>query len=183
MSFHQGHRSAGIKVSAQQQFMKISIGIMLVFMSVIYGWVFLSSVVSSIVRPIAEKLSGNKFVQFPGFASLALEAPTKLGVQVVQKDAFLQQKVYHEVWVVKHSAGDASVFSPTCSHLGCQFGWDASSKTFICPCHASIFAMSGKVLGGPAPRPLDTLQYKIENGELYVEWRAFEPGIQQKIAI
>lgn len=163
--------------------MKMGVGVMLVFMGVVYGWVFLTSMVSSLVKPIADKIGGNKFIKFPGFAALALEVPAKLAVRATENDAFLKQNVYHEVWVIKHADAQATVFSPTCTHLGCQFSWDAATKTFICPCHASIFAMSGKVLGGPAPRALDALEYKIENGELYVEWRSFESGLAQKIAI
>ncbi len=40
---------------------------------------------------------------------------------------------------------------------------------------------TGKVIGGPAPRPLDTLPYKIENGELYVQWKLYKAGIPQKL--
>jgi hypothetical protein len=39
------------------------------------------------------------------------------------------------------------------------------------------------VLGGPAPRRLDTLPVKIENGELYVEWKQFKSGTPDKIPV
>ena len=34
---------------------------------------------------------------------------------------------------------------------------------------------------GPAPRPLDTLPEKVENGELWVEWERFKLGIHEKV--
>jgi menaquinol-cytochrome c reductase iron-sulfur subunit len=89
----------------------------------------------------------------------------------------------HNIWAVKNSSSDVTVFSPICPHLGCRYKWHADSQHFICPCHGSVFSIDGKVLGGPAPRPLDTLPTKIENGELFVEWELFKEGISQKEAI
>ena len=100
-----------------------------------------------------------------------------------RETGYLHGTIVHDVWVVKHSAEEATVFSPICPHLGCRYDWEPNSGRFICPCHGSVFALDGKVLGGPAPRPLDTLPLKIENGELYVEWERFEPGTPKKIPV
>jgi menaquinol-cytochrome c reductase iron-sulfur subunit len=54
---------------------------------------------------------------------------------------------------------------------------------FACPCHGSIYSIAGKVLGGPAPRPLDTLPMKLEKGELFEEWEMFRVGIPRKILV
>jgi quinol-cytochrome oxidoreductase complex cytochrome b subunit len=40
----------------------------------------------------------------------------------------------------------------------------------------------GNVLGGPSPRPLDTLPGKIEDGILYVQWEQFRVGAPEKVA-
>lgn len=42
-----------------------------------------------------------------------------------------------------------------CTHLGCTV--NATPKGFACPCHGSIFSPRGKVLHGPADRPLSEL--------------------------
>jgi Rieske Fe-S protein len=39
------------------------------------------------------------------------------------------------------------------------------------------------VISGPAPRPLDTLSHKIENGKLYVEWERFRVGVSGKVRV
>jgi menaquinol-cytochrome c reductase iron-sulfur subunit len=69
-------------------------------------------------------------------------------------------------WVVKKGADQVIAFSPQCTHLGCAYHWDDGTHTFICPCHTSAFAMDGKVLSGPAPRPLDRFEVKIDNGKV-----------------
>jgi menaquinol-cytochrome c reductase iron-sulfur subunit len=42
---------------------------------------------------------------------------------------------------------------------------------------------TGKVLGGPPPRPLDTLPVKVENGEVHVMFETFRTGIEEKVMV
>ena len=71
-------------------------------------------------------------------------------------------------WVVKTSADSLVAFDPQCTHLGCAYHWNESLHYFLCPCHTSTFALDGKVLSGPAPRPLDRLQVKVDNGKILI---------------
>lgn len=56
-----------------------------------------------------------------------------------------------------------------CTHLGCAVPYDDVAGQFHCPCHGSLFNDVGEVLGGPAPRPLDTFPITIQNGEIWVD--------------
>lgn len=40
--------------------------------------------------------------------------------------------------------------SPRCPHLGCQLTFNASEKSWDCPCHGSRFSYMGELLSGPA---------------------------------
>lgn len=71
-------------------------------------------------------------------------------------------------WVVKLADNQAVAFSPQCTHLGCAYHWDESNKNFLCPCHTSTFDMDGTVLSGPAPRPLDRFQVRVEGTKLLI---------------
>jgi len=71
-------------------------------------------------------------------------------------------------WVVKVADNQAVAFSPQCTHLGCAYHWDEGNKNFLCPCHTSTFDMEGKVLSGPAPRPLDRFQVRVEGTKLLI---------------
>jgi len=70
-------------------------------------------------------------------------------------------------WVVK-LPDQIVAFGPQCTHLGCAYHWDEAKSEFICPCHNSVFAANGVVTSGPAPRPLDRYDVKIDGGKLLV---------------
>jgi cytochrome b6-f complex iron-sulfur subunit len=55
----------------------------------------------------------------------------------------------------------------TCTHLGCTIA--RTKEGFACPCHGSRFDKRGRVVGGPAPRPLPWLEVgRSANGDLIV---------------
>lgn len=63
-------------------------------------------------------------------------------------------------FVVKNGS-DLTVFSSTCSHLGCSIAPNTSgAKRFDCPCHGSQFTLNGQVLHGPAAAPLSNYDWK-----------------------
>lgn len=98
-------------------------------------------------------------------------------------DGWQKTSTKKSLWVVKDNAGGVTVYSPLCTHLGCGYRWEADQRQFYCPCHNSYFALDGKVLGGPAPRPLDTLPVKIEKGRLLVVYKEFKAGTAEKIEL
>jgi cytochrome b6-f complex iron-sulfur subunit len=57
----------------------------------------------------------------------------------------------------------------TCTHLGCSVPWVAEDQRFACPCHASVFDITGEVLSPPADRALDMYAVRIENGIVKVD--------------
>ena len=71
-------------------------------------------------------------------------------------------------------------FSGKCPHLGCGYKWrkhKVLGPVFLCPCHVSIYDASGKVLEGPAPRPLDLLPIQVsESGEVQIIDMEFKAG-------
>lgn len=50
------------------------------------------------------------------------------------------------------------VFSLKCTHLGCTL--NATGNGFSCPCHGSQYDAEGKVLKGPADRPMTRLKFE-----------------------
>ena len=65
--------------------------------------------------------------------------------------------------------GGFLAISRKCTHLGCAVPWVAERKQFECPCHASVFDMTGKVLKSPAPRALDLFPITFEDGLVMID--------------
>jgi menaquinol-cytochrome c reductase iron-sulfur subunit len=99
------------------------------------------------------------------------------------RDGWLKSSTIKSVWAVRKNDDEVTIYSPLCTHLGCGFRWEPEKQVFICPCHASVFDIEGRVLEGPAPRPLDTLPVKIENGRLWTIYKEFKAGTPRKIEL
>lgn len=56
----------------------------------------------------------------------------------------------------KDDQGKLHAVSSLCSHVGCDVEWNGEDKAWECPCHGSRFAPDGRVLRGPAMRPLSS---------------------------
>jgi len=79
-------------------------------------------------------------------------------------------------------------YSGKCPHLGCGYKWRKVRKLpreiFLCPCHISIYDVSGKVLDGPAPRPLDPVPIRVsDNGDVEIIDVEFKAGVRDRIRI
>jgi len=66
------------------------------------------------------------------------------------------------------STDGLNAISKTCTHLGCLVA--LTDTGFQCPCHGSKYNRQGKVIAGPAPRPLPWLEISQDvDGTLVVD--------------
>ena len=115
--------------------------------------------------------------------SLHAGEPVELEYAGTIKDGWRTITAKKAIWAVKQSAGDIVVYSPICPHLGCGFRWEAEDSTFKCPCHGSVYDVNGKVLAGPAPRSLDVLPSKVEQGKLFIIYKEFKSGLDHPVEL
>lgn len=112
------------------------------------------------------------------------DVPIRIDVPQTVTDAWMERRVIRSVWIQTENGEDFKIFSGRCPHLGCAYAFDEDEGTFVCPCHEGLFdSLSGEVLGGPPPRPLDTLEGKVEDGILFARWEDFRLGISEKAGI
>ena len=57
----------------------------------------------------------------------------------------------------KDAQGGVTMLSPKCPHMGCEVAWNASDKTWDCPCHGSRFNADGSLKNGPASKGLTAI--------------------------
>jgi len=99
-------------------------------------------------------------------ARLKPNLPVEVVFRRIRIDGWRVLSEKSSAWVTKSAEGTVTAFGPQCTHLGCAYHWDTGNEKFMCPCHSSVFSIQGEVQSGPAPRPLDRYETKIENGRL-----------------
>ena len=162
----------------RRRFLRLMTNLMVALVAAVLAIPLLGGIIGPSFR-----LRKSGWIEIGDISSLPVEVPTDMKFPYKTEDAYIRETVIREVWVIKHSASDVTVFSPICPHLGCHYSWHPETKEFVCPCHGSIYSITGKVLGGPAPRPLDTLPWKLEKEVLFVQWETFKAGIPQKVRV
>jgi len=107
-------------------------------------------------------------VELPGAAAMAVGASRVFDYPAAGRPCLLIR--------VGASAGpDGFVaFSQSCTHLGCPVVYHPEPGELRCPCHRGDFsAADGRVLRGPARRPLPGIRLALRDGRLAaVGWRA-----------
>jgi menaquinol-cytochrome c reductase iron-sulfur subunit len=74
-------------------------------------------------------------------------------------------------------------WTATCPHAGCFVDFDEETNTFKCPCHNSQFSVEGAIIApSPSPRPMDTLECKVSQEEILVNFENFYTGKSEKVA-
>jgi len=143
------------------------------WMAVIYGLPGLIGAALAIpaalyllVKPKSQA-KGN-WVEAADLSQLQVRKPEEVVFRRSRVDGWRVLNEKATAWVVKMDDQNVVAYSPQCTHLGCAYHWDEKEKNFICPCHTSAFSIDGKVLAGPAPRPLDRYAVRTEAGKLLI---------------
>ncbi|HEY1203918.1 MAG: Rieske (2Fe-2S) protein [Bryobacteraceae bacterium] len=116
-----------------------------------------------------EGVRKTEWIDAGDLADIEPERPAQLALTHRRTDGWKVLTERIGAWVVKDPEGGITAFSPRCTHLGCAYRWAAASHEFVCPCHASRFSIAGQVLSGPAPRPLDRYEVRVEGTRVWLK--------------
>lgn len=70
--------------------------------------------------------------------------------------------------LIKTPDGEFRSFSAVCSHLDCTVQYMDGKQHILCACHNGKFDLSGKVISGPPPRPLEEYRVQVEGEDVIV---------------
>jgi nitrite reductase/ring-hydroxylating ferredoxin subunit len=73
--------------------------------------------------------------------------------------------------VVINDRGTVKAVSAVCTHQGCLLLLDAAAHRLRCPCHPTVFSVTGKLLShslATPPANLPTLQARVRDGQIEV---------------
>lgn len=87
-----------------------------------------------------------------------------------------KKTVLDETVYLRRTGDKVEAVSAICTHTGCLV--QRLAQGFACPCHKSDFDEEGKPLSGPAPRPLDRLEAKVDGERVKVRYVRFRPGLK-----
>lgn len=70
--------------------------------------------------------------------------------------------------LINTSDGELRAFSAICTHLTCTVMFESDTGTILCPCHNGRFDLSGNVISGPPPAPLESYNVEISGKDIVV---------------
>lgn len=126
------------------------------------GMAALWSAVAVSFGAVVRFLTPNVFYEPPQVFKIGTPADFSFGAPTFLAD--------EKIFVFRDKEKGFAVASAVCTHLGCTVQFYNNDRRFHCPCHGSIFAGDGKVLHGPAPKPLEWLEVTLaRDGRLQVD--------------
>lgn len=142
-------------------------------LTVLYGlWALIGmalSIPAAIYLLLPPKLrKGDEWAEAGDITKIVPNSPVEMVFRRNRIDGWRIISEKSTAWAVKLDSGEVIALAPQCTHLGCAYHWEETQKQFLCPCHTSVFSIDGKVIAGPAPRPLDRFAAKIQNNKLMV---------------
>lgn len=136
-----------------------------------------------VAAPIGSKGNTGRWVRTLRLDQLVEGEPKRVAIVDDRRDAWTIERGVElgSVWLVRHG-NEVTAFSSVCPHLGCSVNVAPQKEAgFACPCHTSAFERDGKRRSGPAPRDLDSLATRLEEGFVAVEFKRFRIGVPEKV--
>jgi len=118
------------------------------------------------LQPLFEKVQSRR-VQLGDFRAIPEGEPTRISYQVMQRAGYQVREEQEFVYVLRNGE-DIRVFSPICTHMGCNVAWNKNAGEFHCPCHGGKYNKQGEVIAGPPPKPLQQYPSEVEGGTLWI---------------
>jgi len=175
------------QTSARRKFIRVAT----IGASAACGLFPLASGIPAIFDPVRKSSGNTSSVPWSKVAPLLSlpEDGSPAKFEVVQEKVVDAWTTYKDVPVgavyLTRKEDDVVAFNLKCPHLGCAIDYRKKSNDYFCPCHNSSFGLDGAVTteNSPSPRPMDTMEAKVEEGYVWIRFQHFRPNIADKIPL
>jgi menaquinol-cytochrome c reductase iron-sulfur subunit len=150
----------------RNDFVKVVVGILGTIMGVVVGL----PAIGYILSPALKTKSAEAWVPVGKLEDYPVGSPTLFSFTRSKVNGWEKSTNSYGVYIYRKSESETTAFSNVCTHLSCRVLWHADLQQYVCPCHDAHFGISGNVDSGPPPRPLDSYETKVENGDLFVHF-------------
>ncbi|TAK11253.1 MAG: ubiquinol-cytochrome c reductase iron-sulfur subunit [Anaerolineae bacterium] len=124
--------------------------------------------VAYVVGPALKKQTEQDWIPVGRASKVEIGVPALFKVKIQRKAGWILNEQELSFYILTENGRDFIAMSNVCTHLGCRVRWVENDETFFCPCHNGVFAKDGKVVAGPPPKPLDQVQVKVEDDQLFI---------------
>lgn len=147
--------------------------------------------VAYLLSPLKGRQGGVSFDSCARLSELKVGEPRLFAIVKDLRDAWVKypREPIGAVWLIRQPAGvDPPVVALTaeCPHLGCAVKLAADGKSFLCPCHNSVFDLAGNPENKVSPRPMDPLDVQLTHGpdpDIQVKFERFRPQADRRIPL
>ena len=70
--------------------------------------------------------------------------------------------------LIRISESEYTALSKICTHQGCTVSYSPVTNQLPCPCHGSLYNISGGVINGPAPKSLKQYSVTVDGNMLII---------------
>ena len=122
----------------------------------------IAALAAAFAAPLRARDGGGTWRRAAALTDLTAGVPYAATVHVATNDGWRRARVPQTVFLVWDGQTSVRALSATCTHLGCNVTFDEETKRFACPCHGGYYDTTGRVLAGPPPLPLATLEARAD---------------------
>lgn len=152
---------------SRRQFIGLTTAAVGAFISAVVGL----PAIAYLIEPSLRSAGTDTWIPLGKLDSFEIGVPTLATFTRSKVNGWEQTVNSYGVFVYRKSETELVAFSNVCTHLGCRVNWNAKAKDYVCPCHDGHFSITGQVVSGPPPRPLDAYETKVADGVLSIHFR------------
>lgn len=150
----------------RNDFVKGVVGILGTIMGAVVGL----PAIGYLLSPALKTQATEAWIPLGPLENFEVGVPTPFNFTRTKVNGWEKTTNSYGVYILRKSENDTTVFSNVCTHLSCRVIWHEDVAEYICPCHDGHFGKNGEIISGPQPRPLDTYETKVEEGNLFIHF-------------